>query len=133
MGGETIEQLRTAALQRHTFDGCADDAETDWRSLAWDIDAPPGTHAAFFVRSADSLDELADAPWQAVANCIDAEGCMEGSAITGQTGKYLEVEVRLTATDETAEGGQRGCGYVDGESVRVRNITVTSGCSGRIG
>jgi len=112
---------------RHVFEGCVDHDSTDWRNLEWEVEAPTATFVMFSVRSANTYAELASSPWQPVANCLDAGGCSH-VGIGQQEGRYLEVEVRLTATDEL-DDSQRGCVYDPGQSARVKRFGVRYACS----
>ena len=47
------------------------------------------------------------------------------------TGRYLEIEARLTASGES-DDGVRGCNYDPNESARVKRIDVFFACGGVI-
>jgi len=110
---------------RHVFEGCEDQDTTDWRKLEWDVETPPGTHTLFVARSADTLADLDNAPWQPVVSCADGADC----TVLGQSGRFLEVEVRLTAS-ASAETGAQGCNLEPGASARVKRFTAKYACAG---
>jgi len=115
---------------RHVFEGCVNHDSTDWRDLEWEVEAAADTWVMFSVRSADTYAELADEFWQPVANCLNGDGCSH-VGIGQQEGKYLEVEVRLTATDEI-DDAQHGCVYDPGQSARVKRFGAKFACAGVI-
>ncbi len=112
---------------RHVFEGCANEALTDWRKLEWDIDTPAGTYALFMVRSADSVGDLADAPWKPAVSCASGDDCKT----VEETGQFLEVEVRLTAS-VTDEAGGQGCASEPGLSARIKRFAAKYACTGGI-
>jgi len=118
---------------RHIFEGCEDMEETFWRTLEWDVDAPDDTWTMFYARSADTLDALDQEMWQPVVTCVDGPGCSNAAAFTDLKGKYIELEIRLTAIDLEEGDGPKGCSQAVGESVRVRKVRVSHDCSAPLG
>jgi hypothetical protein len=112
---------------RHVFEGCDEGASTDWRKLEWDVETPTGTYTLFSVRSADNVADLADAPWKPAVSCASGEDCMT----VEETGRFIEVEVRLTAS-AAAEVGAQGCSFEAGASARIKRVAAKYSFTGPI-
>lgn len=119
-------QTRLAADEpgryRHRFEGC-DSTATTWRLLDWDVEVPEGTWVIFNIRSADTLDQLKDAAWYSVA-CLTSSDELNVAGLSNQKGKYLEVDVRFTATD-----GQDGASF---QSARIMSFGAKYECMNAI-
>jgi len=116
---------------RHVFAGCTHEDVTDWRMLEWDIEVPDDTWVMFYARSASTVEGLRDEMWTPVASCLSESGCTSAGSIRDQHGTYLEIEARLTATEEV-DDGIRGCIYQPGTSARVKRFTAGYACDGVI-
>ncbi len=84
---------------RQTYDPCPAGADTEYRILNWDVEAPPGTWVMFNMRSADTAAALKKASWWTVA-CINPPGGKGSVSVTSFKGKMAEVEARFIATGD---------------------------------
>jgi hypothetical protein len=102
----TGQQLALATNEpgyyREVFEGCPSGSDTYWEQLHWDVDRPAGTQVRFRVRSAATLQDLANEDFMAVASLPpDASPASLTDAFQGNTATmehYLEVEVILQGT-----------------------------------
>jgi DNA-binding beta-propeller fold protein YncE len=100
----TGSQLRFATRPRGnyrvTFPGC-DDEDTEWGELDYDVFVPERTGVLFRVRTADTVEALAEAEWVVVATVPDDEPpALVGDALDDAGiphGAWIEVEVQLTS------------------------------------
>ncbi|MBW2527089.1 MAG: hypothetical protein JRI23_23105 [Deltaproteobacteria bacterium] len=102
----TGQQLALATNEpgyyREVFEGCPPGDDTYWAQLHWDVDRPAGTQVRFRVRSAATVEDLANEDWMAVASLPpDASPASLADVFDGNYGgmeRYLEVEVILKGT-----------------------------------
>ena len=112
---------------RHVFEGCLEEETTNWRKLEWDVETPIGTYTIFSVRSADTIDELANELWKPAMVCATGGDCES----IEEDGRFLEVEVRFTASS-VAEIGEQGCAFDPGASAKIKKFITKYTCNGVI-
>ena len=93
---------------RTVFEGCAA-GPTEWETITWDADTPPGARVSVRVRAADSPAELASALWLGPFGSMPADLASPPGPVPPR--RYLEVEVTLVSDDST-------------HSPAVRSVTV---------
>lgn len=106
------------AWYRHTFQPCA--TSIDWQFLTWDVDVPDGTWAMFNVRVAEKQEDLKQSAWFTVA-CVSPPGGKGYVSISSFKGKFMEVEVRFTATGDLNKPATV-------KSARVKSFSVLHRC-----
>jgi hypothetical protein len=85
----------------HVFEGCAADVTTHWTHVTYDADVPAGANIQFSVRAADTVIDLAAAPYQVIGSApADASPISILDSLGEQIdGTYAELRVVLSASD----------------------------------
>lgn len=106
----TGSQLRLATnprgYYREQYAGCTSGV-TEWRSLFYDVETPPGTSVVFRVRTAATEMALGAADWVTVAaipddaSPADVAAALDAAEVAQNT--YLEVEVQLISEANSLE------------------------------
>jgi hypothetical protein len=83
----------------HVFEGCGADVATHWTHVTFDADLPAGSSIQFSVRVADTLPDLASAPYQVIGSAPADESPISILEALGEQleGGYAELRVLLSA------------------------------------
>ncbi|HMB02821.1 MAG TPA: hypothetical protein VKP69_03665, partial [Isosphaeraceae bacterium] len=94
---DIVVRLRGAYVSRGTLLSSAFDGGVgvQWHTIAWDSAAGGSTDVRVRTRTADSANLLDSAPWSAVYPT-------SGSAVTSANKRWIQYELELTSSDETA-------------------------------
>ncbi len=102
--------VRPTGFWRGNIRGCAKpDAKSDWKTLTWGENEPPGTSVTMRVRVADTVAGLAAAPWFGPFDVppVDLDAVGVPDAI------YMQVEAQLSKTDAAAPSPSFNSFHVD--------------------
>ncbi len=122
----TGTQLRLATTPRGTwrrvFEGCdASSVGTTWRTLAYDIESPPGTRVLVRARTGNDAASLAAASFVVIAEVPGSMSPVEiGDRLGAMHGSLLELEVQLSSTHTVGSSSI---------TPRVRSVEVVKSCS----
>lgn len=110
--------LNDPGYYRQTEEGCP--AGTEWVTLDWEAEVPPGTRIQFAVRTANTVADLGNAQWVHVASMppdmppIDISAKLQTAGV--DSGRFLEWEVSLEGTVD------QGTGQLLGPRVLMVNV-----------
>ena len=121
-------QARLASLTpgwyRKKFSPCPDKSKTEWVYLDYDVELPVGTWAMFNLRTADTPEDLANAPWYTVA-CISPPGGKGEVPIGAAKGRLVEAEVRMVGAADPANASTL-------RSARIKAFGTRYRCTGLV-
>jgi hypothetical protein len=90
-----FEVVRPSGYWRGIIEGCALDPVSDWQTLSWVENEPPGTSVRLRVRVADTIAALVTASWYGPFDTPPVDLDMVGVP----SSKFMQIEVQLSTTD----------------------------------
>jgi hypothetical protein len=105
-GFQLQNTVTPAGIYERLFETCGENLQVHLAQLEWEAAVPEGTAVSFRLKHADSLQDLAGAPWIDVARIpsdvppVDLDAVLtEAGVDTNEVGRFVMVEATLQSID----------------------------------